>query len=109
MHSSIEKSCQLVIPHLLLVIIVTDAILECDNLLQQCNQLTVVQCTQCTQCSRDLTNFLMSKAPSGVYQISTSCNCQLPFTADLAYCDMKTSDGGWLVIQYQTRDGVSMN
>ena len=102
------KSRQFVILQLLLVIITTNATDQCDNLLQQCNQFKA-QCSPATttiaSCC-DLTNFLPSKAPSGVYQMSTKCNCQLPFTANLAYCDMETSDGGWLVIQRNIKDKV---
>ena len=102
------KSCQLVILEVLLIIMTTNATVQCDNLLQQCKQFKA-QCNPATTTIKsccDLTDFPLSIAPSGVYQISTKCNCRLPFTAHLAYCDMETSDGGWLVIQRNIKDGI---
>ena len=89
----------------------TDATDYCDNLLHQCKQFknhcspTTITIKSCC----DLINGLpFSKASSGVYQLSTKCNCQLPFTVtkNLAYCDMETSDGGWMVIQRNIKDNV---
>ena len=87
-------------------LLATDATDYCDNLLHQCNQFkdqcspTMITVKSCC----DLADLPLSKAPSGVYTISTKCNCQLPFTANLAYCDMETSDGGWMVIQRNIHD-----
>ena len=89
-------------------LLATDATDYCDNLLHQCNQFkdkcspTMITVKSCC----DLTSLPLSKAPSGVYAMSTKCNCQLPFTANLAYCDMETSDGGWMVIQRNIKDNV---
>ena len=61
MHSTIEnmKICQLIIlyvaPIAILVIIATDATLQCDNLLQQCNQLKA----KYSQASNDLYHKLL--------------------------------------------------
>ena len=100
---------QLVILQFLLVIMTTNATDQCGNLLQQCKQFKA-QCSPAmitiTSCC-DLTDFPLSKAPSGVYQISTNCSCGSPFTAAVdTYCDMSTADGGWIVIQRNVRDGV---
>ena len=87
-------------------LLATDATDYCDNLLHQCNQFKA-QCSPTTITVRSccgLADLPLSKAPSGVYAISTKCNCQLPFTAHLAYCDMETSDGGWMVIQRNIND-----
>ena len=90
-------------------LLATNADQQCDNLLQQCNQFK-------TKCSPDmitirscchLANLPRSKAPSGVYQIISNCSCGSPFTAAIdVYCDMDTSDGGWMVIQKNIKDGV---
>ncbi|XP_065902400.1 fibrinogen-like protein A [Dysidea avara] len=42
----------------------------------------------------DLQPFQLSVAPSGVYRIRKT-----PFDTADAYCDMNTTDGGWMVIQ----------
>ena len=89
-------------------LLATDTTDYCDNLLHQCNQFKA-QCSPTTITVKsccDLADLPLSKAPSGVYPISTECNCQLPFTAHLAYCDMETSDGGWMVIQRNINDKV---
>ena len=82
---------------------------QCDELLSHCNQLKT-QCTPDTMTVRsccDLINFPLSKAPSGVYQIMTNCSCGSPFTAAVdVYCDMDATDGGWIVIQRNIKDGV---
>ena len=82
---------------------------QCDKLLHHCNQFR----TQCTpdmmtlKSCCDLTNLPLGKTPSGVYQIMTNCSCGSPFTATVdAYCDMDTTDGGWMVIQRNKKDGV---
>ncbi|XP_065918869.1 fibrinogen-like protein A [Dysidea avara] len=92
-------------------LLATNADQQCDNLLQQCNQFK-------TKCSPDmitirscchLADLPHSKAPSGVYQIISNCSCGSPFTATIdVYCDMDTSDGGWMVIQRNVKDGVNI-
>ena len=86
---------------------------QCDKLLHQCNYHCNQFRTQCTpdmmtlKSCCDLTNLPLSKIPSGVYQIMTNCSCGSPFTATVdAYCDMNTTDGGWMVIQRNKKDGV---
>jgi len=84
----------------------------CDYLLKQYNTFK-------TKCSPDLitinsccdlTGFTLSKAPSAVYQMMTNCNCGSPFTKTTAdvYCDMNTTDGGWIVIQ-RNRKGSTLD
>ena len=106
---------QLVILQLVLVscsLLATNATdQQCDNLLHQCNQLKV-QCSPSMLTLKsccDLKNFPPSKAPSAVYQIMTNCSYQLStFSTEAidAYCDMDATDGGWMVIQRNKRDGV---
>jgi len=89
---------------LTLSLLLVNADLCCDNLLKQYNTfktkgspdlITINSCC-------DLTGFTLSKAPSAVYQMMTNCTCGsqafTTVTADV-YCDMNTTDGGWIVIQ----------
>ena len=102
------KSSQLVLPFILVSsLLATNADQQCDNLLHQCNQLrtkcgpgkiTIKSCC-------DLTNFPLSKAPSAVYQMK--CKCGGRFTTADVYCDMDTSDGGWIAVQRNINDGVN--
>ena len=105
---------QLVILQLLLIgcsLLTTNATdhQQCDKLLHQCNQFRT-WCSPDTMTLKsccDLINFPLSKAPSGVYQIMTNCSCGSPFTVAVdVYCDMNTTDGGWIVIQRNIKDGV---
>ena len=109
---------QLVILQLILVscsLLATNATdhQQCDKLLHQCNHHCNQFRTQCTpdmmtlKSCCDLTNLPLSKAPSAVYQIMTNCSCGSPFTAAVdVYCDMDTTDGGWMIIQRNKKDGV---
>jgi len=85
----------------------TNADQQCDYFLKQCNQLKTKcrpETTTIKSCC-DLTNFPLSIAPSAVYQMK--CKCGGHFTTADVYCDMDTSDGGWIVIQRNIEDGVS--
>ena len=83
---------------------------QCDKLLHQCNQLKA-QCSPHMMTLKsccDLISLPLSKAPSAVYQIMTNCSCGSPFTAAVdVYCDMDATDGGWMVIQRNKKDGVN--
>jgi len=85
---------------------------QCDNLLQQCNQFK----TKCTpdmitiRSYCDLYNLPSSKAPSGIYQLMSSDSCEssryTKVTTDVN-CDMDTSDGGWMIVQRNVKDGIN--
>ena len=107
------KSQLVILPILVSSLLATSADQQCDNLLEQCKQ----QCNQFkTKCSPamitirsccDLSNLPLNKAPSGVYQLVSNCSCGSPFIAAVVvYCDLDTSDGGWIVVQRNVKDGV---
>ena len=84
---------------------------QCDKLLYHCNhhcnqfrtQYTPDMVTLKSCC--DLISLPLSKAPSGVYQIMTNCSCGSPFTSAVGvYCDMNTTDGGWMVIKRNKKE-----
>ena len=82
---------------------------QCDKLLHHHNQFK----THCRpnmmtpKSCCDLAGLPLSRAPSAVYQVMTNCSCGSLFTAAVdVYCDMDTTDRGWMVIQRNKKDGV---
>jgi len=79
---------------------------QCDQLRQQCNQFKarcrpgIITMKSCC----DIIDLPLAIAPSGIYQLETNCSCGSPFTAAVdAYCDMEAGDGGWMVIQRNSK------
>ena len=106
LHSITDMKSQLVILLILVSsLLATNADQKCDNLFQQHirfrKECTLAQITINSCC--DLKEFPLSKAPSAVYK--TKCKCGGRFTTADVYCDMNTSDGGWMVIQKNVKDG----
>jgi len=92
-------------------LLATNADQQCDNLLQQCNQfktncsLDMITIKSCC----DLVQLPCSKAPSGVYKMVPNDGCESSrFTkaTTKVYCDMDTSDGGWMVVQRSIKSGL---
>ena len=113
LYSIVDMKSQLVILLILAIVsllLATNVYQQCDNLLQQCNQFK----TKCTpgmitirSCCH-LADLPRSKAPSGVYKVESNCSFGSPFTAAIdVYCDMDTTDGGWMGIQRNVKDGVN--
>ena len=86
------------------VLLATNANQHCDKLLHYHNQFKA-QCSPDIMTPKsccDLADLPLDKAPSAVYQTS----CGSPFTAAVdVFCDMDTTDGGWMVVQRNKRDG----
>ena len=91
-------------------LLATNADQQCDNLLQQCSQFK-------TKCSPDmitirsccdLVHLPRSKAPSGIYQIVSNDSCESSHYTTISidvYCEMDTSNGGWIVVHRNIKDG----
>ena len=112
LNSIVDMKSQLVILLILVSsLLATNADQQCDNLLQQCNQF-MTECSpnmmNINSCC-DLKHLPRVIAPSGIYQIVSNDSCESSRYTKVStdvYCDMETTDGGWIVIQRNIKDGI---
>ena len=74
-----------------------------NNIKQNCsiNDFTIKTCC-------DINNvYLFTNKPSGVYQMQ--CWCGGKWSTTSVFCDIKTADGGWTVIQRRKDGSVDFN